>query len=99
MPLIVEAANHFELLSGNQSTLALTVYCALAGDNVSEKVPNAKACPRGPIEGMLVITVNEQPAPWFETVFREGPCRKLAGPGQSFFVVHPNCRLCDPRPA
>ena len=30
MPLLVEAANHFQLLSGNQSTLALTVYCALA---------------------------------------------------------------------
>jgi hypothetical protein len=30
MPLIVEAANHFKLLSGNQSTLALAVYCALA---------------------------------------------------------------------
>jgi hypothetical protein len=30
MPLIVEAANHFKLLSGNQSTLALTVYFALA---------------------------------------------------------------------
>jgi hypothetical protein len=30
MPLIVEATNHFTLLSGNQSALALTVYCALA---------------------------------------------------------------------